>query len=540
MFHIISINGEKEKMKIRTDRLFAAVLSLIITLSITLVTIVAVMAANSQTLSGSMSVSYHANNVAATLRATYQVAGSNNAVSLVNTTNNTDYLRFYATDATTTGELNGGNIYLTSSSPYVLFTFAFTNNATRDLENNVQGYDIRITLSDNSVRNNVTARYMTDTTAPSGTLSSKYETMSEASTELPSAVYVGAEQTVYFYLLLEMTDLDYSAQYASYSNAGVSWTLDHVDYKDGADPDFTINTDGVLTAYNGSGGDVVIPSLVTSIYINVFKNNTTIESISIPSSVINVGASAFYGCSNLEAVIFESESSLTSSNTKNIVNNKQSSLGEVFTTTIGSSAFAHCPKLATLILPNNLVTIPYCMCFINLDLPNTCLTSITIPNSVTYISDSAFTYCTGLTSIVIPNSVTFIGGGAFRNCYGLISATIGSSVETIGNYAFYGCSSLTSVAIPNSVYSIGPWAFCSCRSFTSITIPNSVTFIGDYAFSGCSILASVTFSTTSGWWYASSETATSGTSLSSADLSNTTTAATYLKATYRNYYWRRS
>ena len=222
-------------MKIKSDRFFIVILSLVITATITLGTIIAVLSAGVQSMHGSMSVSYHANNVAATLRATYQVAGSNNATSLVNTTNNTDYLRFYATDATTTGELNGGNIYLTSSSPYVLFIFAFTNNATRDLENNVQGYDIRITLADNSVRNNVTARYMTDTTAPSGTLSSKYETMSEASTELPSAVYVGAQRTVYFYLLLEITNLDYSAQYASYSNAGVSWSLDHVDYLDNVD-----------------------------------------------------------------------------------------------------------------------------------------------------------------------------------------------------------------------------------------------------------------------------------------------------------------
>ena len=73
------------------------------------------------------------------------------------------------------------------------------------------------------------------------------------------------------------------------------------------------------------------------------------------------------------------------------------------------------------------------------------LTSITIPDSVTTISDSAFSNCSGLTSITIPNSVTTIGNSAFSNCSGLTSITIPNSVTFIGNYAFINCSSLTSI-----------------------------------------------------------------------------------------------
>ena len=43
----------------------------------------------------------------------------------------------------------------------------------------------------------------------------------------------------------------------------------------------------------------------------------------------------------------------------------------------------------------------------------------TIPNSVTYIGNSAFYNCTGLTSVIIPNSVTDIGIDAFRDCSNL-------------------------------------------------------------------------------------------------------------------------
>ena len=45
-----------------------------------------------------------------------------------------------------------------------------------------------------------------------------------------------------------------------------------------------------------------------------------------------------------------------------------------------------------------------------------CLTSVTIPNSVTFIDTYAFYECCSLISITIPNSVTSIGVGAFYNC----------------------------------------------------------------------------------------------------------------------------
>ena len=150
------------------------------------------------------------------------------------------------------------------------------------------------------------------------------------------------------------------------------------------------------------------------------------------------------------------------------------------------------------------------------------LTSIDIPNSVTYIGSLAFGDCTSLTSIDI-NSVTSIGYSAFYACSSLTSITIGNSVTSIGDNAFAGCVQLSAVhisdlesyskigwnnpcayhlflngeevrdlVIPNSVTSIGDCAFYNCISLTSVTIPNSVTSIGNSAFAGCNGLTTVT------------------------------------------------
>jgi len=124
--------------------------------------------------------------------------------------------------------------------------------------------------------------------------------------------------------------------------------------------------------------------------------------------------------------------------------------------------------------------------------PNTSVTSVVIPNSVTSIGNGAFSNCTGLTTLTIPNSMTSIAYQAFYGCTGLTTLTIPNSVTSIGNYAFYGCTGLTTLTIPNSMTSVGNLAFYGCTGLTTLTIPNSVTSIGDSAFSGCTSLISIT------------------------------------------------
>ena len=65
----------------------------------------------------------------------------------------------------------------------------------------------------------------------------------------------------------------------------------------------------------------------------------------------------------------------------------------------------------------------------------------------------AFSGCRSLTSITIPDSVTFIGERAFWECSSLTSIAIPDSVTSIGDYAFMGCYELESIVVPSAFHS---------------------------------------------------------------------------------------
>ena len=195
-------------------------------------------------------------------------------------------------------------------------------------------------------------------------------------------------------------------------------------------------------------------------------------------------------------------------------------LGGCPVTGITACAFEDCKYLTSVTIPNSVTWIGY-SAFENC----TGLKSMTIPDSVTRIGAWAFERCRALTNVTIPDSVTSIGEGAFAYCYGLTEIQItdlpswcriafgGSgpfagnsdsyayslyldhtlvtelhipdSVTKIGNYAFEFCTGLRSVTIPESVTSIGYGAFNGCSGLTSVMIPDSVKSIGVSAFSNC-------------------------------------------------------
>ena len=115
------------------------------------------------------------------------------------------------------------------------------------------------------------------------------------------------------------------------------------------------------------------------------------------------------------------------------------------------------------------------------------LTSVSIPNTVTYIGSGAFSYCSGLSSITIPNSVTYIGSGAFSYCSGLSSVKIGSGLLNVGGNVFSGCTNLALSIDCETIMTF----FNNCTSITELTLGNNVKTINDDAFSGCSNLTKI-------------------------------------------------
>lgn len=117
---------------------------------------------------------------------------------------------------------------------------------------------------------------------------------------------------------------------------------------------------------------------------------------------------------------------------------------------------------------------------------------IVVPASVTYndttytvaeIGD-AFRGCTNLTSVTIPNSVTYISGYAFEKCKMLKSVTLPPNIKLINTFTFSECSSLESIVIPENVIAIGQQAFYKCDSLKEIImLPSVPPVINQYGIS---------------------------------------------------------
>ncbi len=123
----------------------------------------------------------------------------------------------------------------------------------------------------------------------------------------------------------------------------------------------------------------------------------------------------------------------------------------------------------------------------------TSITSVTITDGVTSVSNNAFGQCTSLTTVTIGNDVETIGEWAFNDCGAqFTSLTLGNSIRTIGNYAFLFGTGITGFTLPSTLETIGDYAFCQNRAITTLTIPSNVTNIGQLAFYNCNALTSIT------------------------------------------------
>lgn len=251
-----------------------------------------------------------------------------------------------------------------------------------------------------------------------------------------------------------------------------------------------------------------IPSEINGTPVTTIGNaafrDSSVTSVTIPANVTEIGSNAFAGCTNLTSVHYEgdwSKLTIQSGNpaVQDAANEQLFDFEFIPPDNTAVIVTRYNGTAADVTIPSRYKGKPVTM-IDHAAFHNSAVTSVTIPDSVTSIHDSAFAYCSSLTNISIPNSVTAIGSFAFEGCTKLESITLPSSLLTISEFLFYDCSQLTTIHIPDSVSSIRQYAFYNCGKLKTIRIPVSVTSIGSYAFDDCPSSMTVTYSGSKKQW----------------------------------------
>ena len=251
---------------------------------------------------------------------------------------------------------------------------------------------------------------------------------------------------------------------------------------------YTILADGSaeITQYFGTDEHVVIPSTlgghtVTVIGQSAFSGSEDMTSVVIPNTVTRIKLLAFNECTGLTSITIPDS-----------------------VTIIEDSVFQFCTNLADVTLPDTLTYLGSSVCSNTQwykDQPNGSIMYLgnyaygykyayPVPEDLVLregtigIANYAFRDSSEYKSLTLPNSLRFIGENAFTGCYNLKKINFGNSITEIQRLAFHNCTSLTSITFPASLTRIGEKAFDYCSKLGIINVPDSVVSIGENAFNG--------------------------------------------------------
>ena len=201
--------------------------------------------------------------------------------------------------------------------------------------------------------------------------------------------------------------------------------------------------------------NVVFKQGAVEIGEEMFRNFTSLQSVSIPKSITKIESYAFRNCTSLTGFAIPDE-----------------------ITDLGEGIFKDCTGLADITLPKALTSIPdemFAGC--------TGLKEFSFTGKISVIGIDAFAGCTSLTGVTFPKNVTTVKTSAFSDCTSLTALTIPKTLTQIDAFAFDGCTGLKTIELEDGVEAIGSYVFARLGDVT-VTIPDSVTSIAGNAFYG--------------------------------------------------------
>ena len=102
---------------------------------------------------------------------------------------------------------------------------------------------------------------------------------------------------------------------------------------------------------------------------------------------------------------------------------------------------------------------------------------LTIPSDVKQLNFAAFYGCTSLTKVIIHDGISVLEKSVFNKCTSLKEAVLPSNLTEIKSYVFYECSSLSDISIPASVTKIGAYAFSGC---VALPVTDNIRYADTY------------------------------------------------------------